>query len=152
MGARHVLISNLPDLGATPEAALLGLTTQSHDVSVRFNSLIGGLEQMLENLFVGLDVDVLDMAGLSAGIVADAQQNGGAQFGIANVTTPCAGFAFSVGISCDVSLFSDALHPSARAHQILGQAALALVIPEPGMPALVAVALVGLALTRRRAA
>lgn len=152
MGARHVLISNLPDLGATPEAALLGLTAQSHDVSVRFNSLVSGLEQLLEGMFAGLDVDVLDMAGLSASIVTDAQQNGGAQFGITNVSSPCAGFTFSTGTSCDVSLFSDALHPSARAHQVLGQAALALVIPEPGMPALVAVALVGLALTRRRAA
>ena len=150
-GATHVLIANLPDLGATPEAALLGLTVESTDATVRFNALIGAFEATLEALFPGLDVDMLDMFGLGAAIRNDALNNGGATYGITNVTSPCAGFLFSSGAACNVSLFSDALHPSARAHALLGAAALALVVPEPASLALVVLALTGLVVVRRRA-
>ena len=148
-GAKHVLISNLPDLGATPEAALLGVTAESTDVTNRFNLIMSTFESILEGAFAGLDVDFLDMAGIGAAVRADALQNGGATFGITNALAPCAGFAFSNGASCAVSLFSDALHPSARAHQLLGQAALRLV-PEPGTPMLVLLALSALVLVRRQ--
>lgn len=147
-GAKHVLISNLPDLGFTPEAALFGLQFSSSDVSARFNALIAGIEAYAETHF-GLDVDVLDMAGLSGAIRNDALNNGGAVYGITNVVAPCAGFAFSLGAACNVSLFSDALHPSALAHAILGRAALALV-PLPGTAWLAGLALLGLVALRRR--
>jgi phospholipase/lecithinase/hemolysin len=143
-GARHVLISNLPDLGATPEAALLGLVAASSDVTQLFNALVGGLEASLEGLFTGLDVDMLDMAGLSANVRAN-----GAAFGITNVTAPCAGFAFSQGAACSASLFSDALHPSAVAHALIGQAAYLLVVPLPGSLWLAGIALLALRLTPR---
>lgn len=151
-GARHVLIANVPDLGNTPEAALLGLVANSSDISQRFNAAVAGLEVVLEATFAGLDVDFLDMAGLSNAIRNDALNNNGSVYGITNVTAPCAGFAFSLGAACSTSLFSDALHPSARAHALLGAAALALVVPEPGSLWLVAVAVVGVAVSRRRAA
>ena len=150
-GARHVLIANLPDLGATPEAALPGLTAQSTDVTLRFNALIGAFEASLEALFSGLDVDMLDMFGLGAAIRTDALSNGGATYGITNVNSPCAGFLGSSGAACNVSLFSDALHPSARAHALLGAAALAALVPEPASLALVVLALTGLVVVRRRA-
>jgi outer membrane lipase/esterase len=130
-GAKHVLISNLADLGGTPEAALLGLVANSTDVTLRFNALVTTLEAALEGLFTGLDVVMLDMYGLNEAIRNDALNNGGAVYGITNVVAPCAGFTFSLGVPCDVSLFSDALHPSARAHRLLGDAALKLV-PVPG--------------------
>jgi phospholipase/lecithinase/hemolysin len=144
-GAHHVLIANLPDLGATPEANLLGLAAASSDVSQRFNLLVGGLEQSLEATFSSLDVDLLDMAGLSANI----RNNPGA-YGFTNTTAPCAGFAFSAGASCATSLFSDVLHPSAAAHRLLGLAALDLVVPLPASVWLVAVALFALGLSQRR--
>lgn len=143
-GARHVLIANLPDLGATPEANLLGLAAASTDVTQRFNLLVGGLEQSLEATFTNLDVDLLDMAGLSAAI-----RNNPGDYGFTNTTAPCAGFLFSGGASCATSLFSDALHPSAAAHRLLGQAALSLV-PVPGSAWLTAVALMALGVSRRR--
>ncbi len=150
-GAKHVLISNLPDLGATPEAALLGVTAASTDVTDRFNLILSTFESILEGAFAGLDVDFLDMAGIGAAVRADALQNGGATYGITNAVAPCAGFAFSNGASCAVSLFSDVLHPSARAHQLLGEAALRLV-PEPGTPMLALLALSALLLVRRQQA
>ncbi len=153
-GAKHVLLSNLPDLGNTPEAALLGLQFASSDVSARFSALVLGLEALAEATF-GLDIDVLDLAGLATDVRNDALTNGGAVYGITNVTAPCTGFALSAnlgGTACNVSAFSDALHPSARFHAIMGAAALGLVVSEPASAWLVVLAVAGLALQRRRAA
>jgi outer membrane lipase/esterase len=146
-GARHIMISTLPDLGTTPEAALLGLVTSSTDATARYNALIQGLELLAESLISGLDVVTFDMAAVAAAIRSDALNNGGGMYGITNVSMPCGAFAGSIGIPCDVSAFSDALHPSAAAHAIIAAAALRAV-PEPTTALLVAVALVGLGWTR----
>lgn len=154
MGAQHVLIANLPDLGFTPEAALLGVQAASSDASARFNALMPVVAGVGMQTF-GLDLSFLDLAGLSAAIIDDALNHGGATYGITNVTSPCAGFLFSDGSACSVSLFSDALHPSARAHAILGQAALAAVgvVPEPNAAVLMLIGLLGVTgLARRRRA
>lgn len=148
-GAQHVLLANLPDLGFTPEAAMLGVQAASADASARFNLLMAGLEAIAEAAF-GLDIDFLDMDGIAATVRDDAINNNGGLFGITSTSLPCAGFFGSAGAACDVSLFSDALHPSARAHALIGAYALQLV-PEPGSIALVAAALVALSLSRRRA-
>jgi phospholipase/lecithinase/hemolysin len=151
-GAVNVLVSNLPDLGATPEANLLGLTASSAAASASFNALFPGLLSYGSSL--GLNMSFLDMAGLSAAVRNDALNNGGAVYGITNVSLPCAGFTFSAGTSCSTSLFSDALHPSAAAHKLIGQAALASVsvtaVPEPQTYALMALGLVAVGFAARR--
>jgi len=126
-GARNVLLSNAPDLGITPEAAALGLAAQSTDIALRYNAIIGSFEAPLEALFPGLDIDVLDIFSWSAALYDDTVDNGGAIFGLTNATTPCAGFTGSTGISCDVSMFSDDLHPSAATGTLFGMVALDLV-------------------------
>lgn len=144
-GATKVLISTLPDLGFTPEAAALGRLAESSDASMRFNALLLALEPTLEAMFPWLDVLVLDMNALATEVRNDALLQGGARFRITNVTAPCGSFPGSLGASCDVSLFSDDLHPSAAAHSILGRAALALVHAVP-TPATLALGMVALAL------
>ena len=153
-GAKEVLISNLWDLGLTPEAASLGLQLSSSDVTQRFNALMPAV--LAAGASFGLDMFFLDMAGLASDVRDDALNHGGAKYGITNVVTPCGAFAGSIGISCDVSLFSDSLHPSSRAHQALGLAAYGLLngvlVPEPGTLALLCLGLAGLGLSRRRRA
>jgi len=149
-GAQHVVISTLPDLGATPEAVGLNLVAQSTDATNRYNAAVAGLESLLEGMFPLLDVIVFDMAGVAADIRDDALNNGGAYFGITNVLTPCGPFPGSIGIPCNVSAFSDALHPSAVAHAAIGRAVLNLV-PLPATVPLLAVGLLLLAVQRRRA-
>ena len=155
LGARHVLISNVPDLGFTPEAASMGaqIVANSTDVTQRFNLLIAGLEPQLEMLFPDLEVSFLDMAGVAAAIRNDAQNNGGMLYGITNVTMPCGPFPGSMGADCSISAFSDALHPSAAAHRLIGDAALAALapIPEPGTWLLMALGLGAVVLRRRSA-
>ncbi len=144
-GARNVLISTLPDLGATPEAALLGLQAVSTDVSNQFNALVPALFA-LEGVFSNLNIELLDMAGIAANVRANP-----GDFGVTNTSLPCAGFAYSAGDSCATSLFSDVLHPSAFAHVLIGQAALAIYgIPLPGTGALMALALCVLVGVQRR--
>lgn len=150
-GTKDVLVSTMPDLGATPEAAFLGLQFASTDATLRFNALMPML--LAAGTSFGLNMHLLDMFDLMADIRADALTNGGATYGITNIFTPCDGFQGSIGISCDVSLFSDALHPSARAHSLLGTAAVQVVTgqaaPEPAALWLVLLAITGLALHRR---
>ncbi len=145
-GARNFLVSNLPDLGITPEAVGLGLVAPSADASLQFNLQINGL--VVWGQSQGLNMSFLDMAGVGAAIRNDALNNGGASFGILNVQTPCGAFQGSIGISCNVSAFSDALHPSARAHAFIGAAAVQAV-PEPATYAMMLGGLLLLALRRR---
>jgi phospholipase/lecithinase/hemolysin len=143
-GAKHVLLANLPDLGATPEAAGLGLVAPSSDASARFNAQMPWLLDIGTGL--GLSMHFFDLAALAADIRDDALNNGGAQYGILNVLTPCGTFPGSIGISCDISLFSDALHPSARAHNFAGLAAYAALTSAVTEPASLILAFAGLAL------
>ena len=153
-GARHFLVSSLPDLGLTPEAARLGNEAASTDVTLQFNAALAADVAALDAFFlaqVGIDLDIrtLDFFGLSNAIHQDAVGNGGGVYGITNVTQPCIGpvapgvffFPGSVDINCSVSAFADDMHPSARVHHLLGQLAVATAVPEPGSLLLVALAL-----------
>ena len=148
-GARHVLVSNLPDLGGTPEANFLGLSAASTDATNRFNALLPGL--LAAGAGYGLDMSFLDLAGLLQSVIVDANTNGGAKYGITDVTEPCKDFLGSVSQhACSVSLFSDSLHPSAAAHKLIGEAAFAAVVPEPETYALLAFGLLAVVLQSRR--
>lgn len=151
LGARTVMISTLPDLGATPEAFFLGKVAESSDATARYNAEVMAIEGTLEALFADLDVIVFDMAGIAADIRANPSA-----FGFTNVGLPCDPFppfpGGPTGGACSTSLFSDSLHPSGAAHAILGAAALAQAVPVPATLPLLALGLTGLVLVRRRAA
>ena len=154
-GARHFLISNLPDLGRTPEAVGLGVVAASTDVTLKFNADLAADAAFLDAQFqtaFGIDLDIrsLDFYGLTNDLYDDALNHGGARYGITNVTAPCIApgpvshqyfFPDATDINCSVSAFSDPLHPSAAAHQLIGRLALAATVPEPASLALVALAL-----------
>lgn len=162
-GARHFLISNLPDLGRTPEAVALGVAAASTDVTLDFNAVLAagtaGLDAQFLALF-GADLDIrsMDLFGLGAAVHNDAVNNGGAVFGITNVTAPCIApgasgqyfFGDASDINCSVSAFSDPLHPSAAFGRLIGQLALDTAVPEPGSLPLVALAVVLMAGLFRR--
>jgi outer membrane lipase/esterase len=152
-GAKHVLVSNLPNLGNTPEAHLLemgapGTVAASTDATNRFNALVPGL--LSYGAALGLDVTFLDMAGAVNAVRANP-----AAYGITDIDNPCAGFLYSPGNACATSSFSDVLHPSSRAHEIIASAAFTALgvtpVPEPETVVLMLAGLAALgALNRRR--
>lgn len=131
-GARHVLVLNSPDIGRTPEAIIVrnnaALATQ---LSISFNTQLDTLVDLLR-LQLGVRIIEVDLFGLIVDVFDDALNNGGAVYGITNVTTPIfAGFAGSPGANPATSLFADDLHPSAVAHGILANVALDAIAASP---------------------
>ena len=147
-GARNFLIPNQPDLGTVPRAFADGITGEATAASVSFNlELLARMNQLEAGL--GLNIVDLDVFSLFNAIRADALTNGGAVYGITNVSTPCIGTA-----NCGTSLFFDDLHPTSATHAIFGEAATNAVtqaepIPEPGTVLLLSSGMGVLLLVRR---
>ena len=147
-GARHVLLSTVPDLGGTPEAVALGVAPASTDVTLRFNAELSAAAVNFDASFaaltgIDLDIRILDFAGLANEIFVDATTNGGALFGITNIATPCIEpfldqyfipGAKDANGNCPISAFSDPLHPSARFHELLAREALATLTAQQSVP------------------
>lgn len=103
-----------------------------------FNALLPSLVSYGQSLH--LDVRYFDLEGVLASIRDDALNHGAVKYGITNVTQPCGSFEGSLGADCSVSLYSDGVHPSAHAHEIIANAALQTLgvsaVPEPRSDAL----------------
>jgi phospholipase/lecithinase/hemolysin len=131
-GAKHMMVSSLMDLGNTFAAQQAGLAGVAHDTSMYFNSLAPSLVSYGQGL--GVDVRFFDLNGVLNDIRDDAQNHAAAKYGITDITHPCTGDG-STGVACNVSLYVDDVHPSARTHEIIAQAALRAVgvspVPEP---------------------
>lgn len=121
-GAQHVLVSTVMDLGNSFAAQQAGLGTIAHETSMAFNALLPGLVSYGQSLH--LDMRFFDLEGVLADIRDDALNHGAAKYGITNITLPCGDFEGSLGAACSVSLYSDGVHPTAHAHEIIANAAL----------------------------
>ncbi|CAN5911195.1 hypothetical protein BH23PLA1_BH23PLA1_18550 [soil metagenome] len=139
---------NLPDLGSTPLGRSLdpvdaaGLTF----LSLAFDSV---LNNVLDDIVAsrGLRIDRLDVFGLLEQAMADPSA-----FDLVDVTNPA--FQRATGTVVDNPegyLFWDDVHPTARAHALLGQAAITAV-PEPTAAVLASLGLlmIGGAIRRSR--
>ena len=126
VGAKKILVANLPDLGQLPatrnstNSANLSALTQGHNQGLR-RSL-----KVLSQQHPDLEIVQLDANAL----YRDAMANPAA-FNFTNVTSPC----LSGDGTCsnpDQFLFWDGIHPTAAAHRIIGETAFST-IQEAGM-------------------
>jgi phospholipase/lecithinase/hemolysin len=148
-GAKNILTVNLPDLGLTPAGTdpLNPLGPFWSAYTNEFNA------QFLDpNYLAGLDPSVrlteFDMFGLFNDVLANPSK-----YGFTNVTDACLPTEGPVPVTLpctipDEYLFWDSVHPTAAAHQIVGNLFLAA-IPEPSTLALLIAPLV-LLIARRR--
>lgn len=173
-GARDFLIVNVPDVGVIPEFQI-GFPTQAATASadsVAYNlGLASGVAGLTRN-DPGALFNLFDFYTFNNGLL-----NNLGQLGITDTTTPCytsysgvttANTGFTTSAACGPidpatnqasnigSLFYwDAIHPTAKVQNAVGNALYAseiqaITVPEPASVALIGVALLGLVACRRR--
>jgi phospholipase/lecithinase/hemolysin len=138
IGAQHILVPNMPDLGLTPRLLALGpvVSAEGTEVTDLFNALLAA------SLPPG--VTMFDTAGFLRAIDSNP-----AAYGFLNVTNACFD---GVTVCADPNqyLFWDDIHPTAAADVLLG-AQFAAAVPEPSTMVLVLAGLCAVvAATRRR--
>lgn len=146
LGARHIVVPGLADLGATPAGLASGSSAALTGLSSFFNANLVATLDALELSLAGSELIYVDIFGAQHEMIAHPGDHG-----LSNVTAACfSGYVGVAGVQCstpDQYLYWDRIHPSAAAHQILGQAMLQAV-PEPASIASVALALAVLAVLR----
>ncbi|MBD0387617.1 MAG: SGNH/GDSL hydrolase family protein [Nostoc sp. C3-bin3] len=133
VGAKKILVANLPDLGQLPatknstNSVNLSALTQAHNQGLR-RSL-----KILSQQNSDLEIVILDANTLYRDAIANP-----AAFNFTNVISPClssVGDASRRHRTCgnpDQFLFWDGIHPTAAAHRIIGETAFST-IQEAGM-------------------
>jgi outer membrane lipase/esterase len=112
LGARHIVVANMPDLGITPDGLASGFSAELTALSAAFNA---ALAKALD--VSGVDVAQVDIFKLLHKIVAEPSD-----FGFTDVTTPCLTLEpFSLCRHRDEHLFWDSVHPTTRGHAILAR-------------------------------
>lgn len=113
VGAQHILVINLPDLGLTPYARSIGQQAQLTFLSSAFN---GALQGALAG--PGLRATMVDIFSTFQTVAASP-----ATFGLTNVTDAAFNGATVIGNPADF-LFWDSVHPTAKGHQLIADAVL----------------------------
>lgn len=149
LGAEHLLVFNVPDIGVTPRVreidAQLGANGQvmaaASQLTLLFNSQFAQLIAEARHLY-GIDIDVVDLYGIGKALEADP-----ASFGLLNATDACV-TAAGVCEHPNTYAYWDPFHPTARIGEIWADA-MRQAVPEPATIALAGLALLALALVRR---
>jgi outer membrane lipase/esterase len=130
-GAQYILVPTIPDLGLTPSFRAQGATAQAQGTALSTaynNALFGALSSN------GLRVIPLDTFHLLQEIVSDPTP-----YGISNVTgtacnpqitassLTCSPLNYATPNAADTYAFADGVHPSGKAHSILGDYAISVI-------------------------
>lgn len=133
-GAKNIIVGNLADVGRTPESRLvLDNAALATDATLAFNR---ALFPLLDELAARTDIKLIkiDIFRLFDAVIRDALLRDGREFGVTEVDKPCLYFHdaenYGAGtVSCEVSLFADNHHPTAKVHRIVGEVAAACLSP-----------------------
>lgn len=113
VGAQHIAVLNLSDMGLTPYALATGQSAGLTALSAGFNGVLAGALSQL-----GAQVTLVDVFTASQQIAADP-----AAYGLSNVTHPVFDGAAIVG-NPDEFLYWDSVHPTAAGHRLIADAVL----------------------------
>jgi phospholipase/lecithinase/hemolysin len=139
-GAKQFVIPNLPPLGNLPITSSYPapIPQELNELAQGFNAILQGEALQLEQ-GLGIQIKIVDVNGLMTNVLNDPSQ-----YGFTNVTTDAV--QDNGGTNAQGYLFWDIVHPTADADALIAAAA----VPEPSSIVLLGIALVGLAMTRRR--
>ncbi|MEQ9552387.1 MAG: autotransporter domain-containing protein [Coleofasciculus sp. G3-WIS-01] len=130
-GAETIIVVNLPDLGRTP--LRLASPFPADAITAAVNQYNRNLNAAMQMLAQNREVQIipLDVNALVNEVLAEP-----ARYGITNVTEPCLNDATdTVCPNPDEYFFWDEIHPTAAVHELLGEAALAVLIsPQTVIP------------------
>ncbi len=122
LGAEFILVSNAPDISRIPETLDIansdpGVSTRALEATLLFNRLLGSRISQLSSNFNG-ELVLFDLYS-EFNRILDQPQN----FGFTVINQGCfnpSSFRLNPGCDFDQYVFFDSIHPTARAHQILG--------------------------------
>lgn len=150
-GATQFLLMNLSDIGATPEADFISASSGNPDIpaglrlaSIETNQRLAAEAAVLRDAF---DIDIFEFDTFALFETLLSQPDA---FGLTNTENNVLQPDITLIGDPDEFLFWDNLHPTARAHEILGDAVYAAFIPAPSTAALITLGL--MAVPRRRTA
>jgi phospholipase/lecithinase/hemolysin len=130
LGAKTILVPNLPDLGVTPFVAARNRTTQATLFSGLFNTLLLGTLGRLES-DLGIDIVQVDTFSLSEAIARRPSE-----FGFTNTTTALFQQLASLPtqpVNPAAFVFADDFHPTTAVHRLISDAVKrSLLAPTPG--------------------
>lgn len=151
-GARHIIVANVPDIGATPNVRQIdagmsaggAVRTAATQLSQAYNVGLNTAAAALRSL-AGIDLDILDLYGLGQ----QAQSNPAA-YGFTNVVDAC----LTNGTVCaseSTYFYWDSFHPTLATGLLVANAMLPFAsIPAPGSLALLGLGGLAVLLGRRR--
>lgn len=124
-GARHILVANSTDVGRTPRAQALSATavTSATQMSLQFNAALAQQIGVMRASLPGIRIYELDVASLANEVAANP-----VGYGYTNVTQPCFNDLLLTPTLCTAAasyFFWDSFNPSASAHELASQRALA---------------------------
>ncbi|GFE67770.1 SGNH/GDSL hydrolase family protein [Chroococcus sp. FPU101] len=130
VGAKNILVANLPDLGELPRTNTTSDANRLNDLTQAHNTL---LSQTLSSLLLPADVEITT---LDVNTLFDNVVNNPARFNFTNVTDRCLTFIdptnFDICSNPNEYLFWDQIHPTTAGHRLIGNlAAQTLGVPEP---------------------
>jgi len=123
MGAKTVVVMNLPDLGRTPAFSGLSLTANAGSLATAtHNAALAQAVAGVKAAFPDVNIISVDTNALFSLFVSDP-----ARFGLENVTEPCLDADTGVPCAADTAgqnkyLFWDSVHPTTGVHALFAEA------------------------------
>jgi len=123
-GARTIVVVNLPDLGKLPQEKALATSSAVSGVTKRHNRNLNKALQTLAQQNRKVKIVPVDVNSLLNRVVANPKK-----YGFTNLSDSCLGNPKCT--NPNQYLYWDNIHPSARAHKLIGEYALKQVVNTP---------------------